>query len=209
MKPILFIDFDGTLCHDRFWRSADKAIQEKIQDFLFSSKNTLASEWMKGSHTSEEINRILSRELNVDFDTLWQIFVHDCETMKVSHVDLNLVAVLKDRYYTVLATDNMDCLDRFTVPALRLGNYFDLILNSYNERMFKNDLDGKFYMSAAKNRGVDVKGCVLVDNSAKTCELFGKIGGAAFLVTESKPLQYWLGQISSKNHNPAATFSSL
>ena len=199
MKPILFIDFDGTLCHDRFWRSANKAIQEKIQDFLFSSKNTLVSEWMKGSHTSEEINKILSRELDFDFDTLWQIFVHDCETMKVSRVDLNLVAALKDRYYTVLATDNMDCLDRFTVPALRLGNYFDLILNSYNERMFKNDFDGKFYIEAAEHHGINIRDCVLIDNSEKTCELFSKIEGTAYLVTEANPLQYWLGQMSSKS----------
>ena len=203
MKPILFIDFDGTLCHDRFWRSADKVIQEKIQDYLFSTENTLASEWMKGSHTSEEINRILSKELNVDFETLWKIFVHDCETMRVSQVDLNLVAILKDRYYTVLATDNMDCLDRFTVPALRLGNYFDLILNSYNERMFKNDQEGKFYLSAAENHGVDIKDCILLDNSEKTCALFKRLGGTAYLISGSKSLVYWLGQISSKSRDLA------
>lgn len=35
MKPILFIDFDGTLCHDRFWRNIDASGFEKIQNFLF------------------------------------------------------------------------------------------------------------------------------------------------------------------------------
>jgi len=34
MKSILFIDFDGTLCHDRFWQSIDESSFEKIQNFF-------------------------------------------------------------------------------------------------------------------------------------------------------------------------------
>ncbi len=145
MKPLLFIDFDGTLCHDRFWRSADDVTKGKIQDFLFNPKNPLVAEWMKGKHTSEDINQILAKELDVDYQKLWDIFVEDCKTMKISDEVLNHLAILKNKYITILSTDNMDCLDRFTVPSLKLDLYFDAILNSYNERSLKIDNNGNFF----------------------------------------------------------------
>jgi hypothetical protein len=34
MKPVLFIDFHGTLSHDYFWRSLDSSARKKIETIL-------------------------------------------------------------------------------------------------------------------------------------------------------------------------------
>ncbi len=41
----------------------------------------------------------------------------------------------------VIATDNMDTFTRFTVPALRLSEHFDGILNSFERGVLKQDID--------------------------------------------------------------------
>jgi len=70
MKPILFIDFDGTLCHDRFWRSLPAEQYEKVQTLLFKERKSYAEEWMKGKHTAEEVNQFLSEQLRIPFEEI-------------------------------------------------------------------------------------------------------------------------------------------
>jgi len=116
MKPILFIDFDGTLCHDRFWRNIDADSFEQIQNFLFSENKLVIQDWMKGVYSSEDINRLISKELNIPFEKIWKVFVEDCKNMTISSNTLNRIEKFRKDYTTVLITDNMDCFTRFTVP---------------------------------------------------------------------------------------------
>ena len=53
-KPILFIDFDGTLCFDRYWRSLPQDMFSLVQQRLFGRDTTLAVEWMLGKKTEVE-----------------------------------------------------------------------------------------------------------------------------------------------------------
>lgn len=145
MKPILFIDFDGTLCYDKFWRGLPPALYQKVQIHLFESKKELVREWMLGKHTSEEVNQLLAEELGVDYDALWSVFVNDCNSMTVDPDILNKIQELRERYYAVLITDNMDSFVRFTVPTLGLARYFDAIVNSYETKAFKNDNNGQSF----------------------------------------------------------------
>lgn len=69
----LFIDFDGTICHDRFWRSLPKNENQQIQDFLFSGKNSAVVDWMKGVYTSEEINQMVAKETGLLYEHLWEV----------------------------------------------------------------------------------------------------------------------------------------
>ncbi len=80
-KPILFCDFDGVLCHDRYWRSLPPREHEKVQDLLFREDTTLVNNWMRGKHTAEEINQIISEKIGIPFEKLWTVFVEDCKTM--------------------------------------------------------------------------------------------------------------------------------
>jgi FMN phosphatase YigB (HAD superfamily) len=192
MKPILFIDFDGTLCHDRFWRSLEPTIQQKIQANLFGLKKELVRDWMLGKYTSEEINQMLAEELGSDYDTLWSTFVSDCERMFVSQEVLDRIKILRSRYLTVLITDNMDSLDRFTIPALGLDQYFDLIVNSHIEKALKNDENGKSFQKVIEKYQSPISESILIDNSISSCEIFADLGGKSCLVTSEKALVNWL-----------------
>ncbi|HEY4486325.1 MAG TPA: hypothetical protein VJB70_01150 [Candidatus Paceibacterota bacterium] len=195
MKSALFVDFDGTLCHDKFWRSLEPALQEKIQEYLFGVDQEIVNDWMRGVYTSEDIHQKLVEDLKINYEFLWNIFVEDCRTMFVEKSVLGKIAKLRDRYITVLITDNMDCFDRFTVPALGMDACFDYIVNSYNEKMSKNDNGGKLFLDISARIGGMLPESILIDNSPKTCEIFQKLGGRSFWVTAEKPLSLWLDLI--------------
>ena len=150
---------------------------------------------MRGVYTSEDIHQKLVEDLKINYEFLWNIFVEDCRTMFVEKSVLGKIAKLRDRYITVLITDNMDCFDRFTVPALGMDACFDYIVNSYNEKMSKNDNGGKLFLDISARIGGMLPESILIDNSPKTCEIFQKLGGRSFWVTAEKPLSLWLDLI--------------
>jgi FMN phosphatase YigB (HAD superfamily) len=191
MKPALLIDFDGTLCHDKFWRSLPTETLEKIKIFEFGGSG-IAQKWMRGEHTSEEVNQSIAKEIGMPYAELWNIFVDNCSSMQVSAEVLEKINSLRVRYHTVLLTDNMDSFDRFTVPALNLQNYFDLIINSYTEKRGKNDDEGKLMLDVLQRVGSEAKESYLLDNSESSCNIFTVLGGTSFLVTSEQNLKYWL-----------------
>lgn len=196
MTKTLFIDFDGTLCHDRFWRSLDSGLMEKVQQSLFLDDKTMVSDWMNGVYTSEDINKKLANDLGVEYSFLWDVFVKDCQNMKVENAVLEQLKKLRNSYKIVLITDNMDCFDRFTVPSLKLDEYFDVIVNSFNERVSKNENEGQLFREVMERVGSNPADCILMDNSEKSCSVFEKLGGTSFLVTKEKPLAHWLENVN-------------
>lgn len=198
MKPILFIDFDGTLCHDRFWRSINEDSFGKIQNFLFGENKSMVNEWMRGIHSSEHINQLVSKELNVPFEKVWKIFVADCENMNISADVLNRIENLKKNFYTILITDNMDCFTRFTVPALKLNSFFDSIINSFDNKKFKSDNNGEIFLQIANERGSKIEDSILMDNSKGACATFSGLGGITRFVTSEKPLAFWLENLENE-----------
>jgi FMN phosphatase YigB (HAD superfamily) len=195
-KSILFVDFDGTLCHDRFWRSLPAEQYEQVQRFLFGEDKTHVQEWMLGKRTAEEINELLAKHLNVPFQELWNVFVQDTSSMKVSQESLNAIKNLRDKYITILVTVNMDSFSRFTVPALQLNDYFDAISNSYDERLFKSDNDGEVFRKYIHAYQAPVASSVLIDDSPSACATFSSLGGISRQVIGDSNLAYHLNQIS-------------
>jgi len=188
-KPILFVDFDGTLCHDRFWRSLGQNKQSEIQEYLFGKNKEIVNQWMLGGYTSEEINILLAEKLKVSPEWLWKIFVEDCRSMTVSLQTLIDLASLRNRFELVLLTDNMDCFSRFTVPALNLGYYFDKIINSYSKKRSKKDLLPDLVV------GKPITRSFIIDDSPEVCTLFEKLGGNACLVTTQQNTTHHIASI--------------
>lgn len=195
-KPILFVDFDGTLCHDRFWRSLPFEQYKRIQTLLFDENAQYANEWMKGKHTAEEVNQFLAGQLGIPFEEIWEVFVKDSETMSVSKDVLETIANLRDRYTTILITVNMDSFARFTVPALKLKDYFDDISNSYYEGKFKSDNEGEVFRDYINKYSAPVERSILVDDSVGACETFRALGGIAYQATSEEDIAYHLAQIN-------------
>lgn len=102
MKQLLLVDWDQTLCFDRYWRSLPEESRLIVQDDLFGGNNPLVHEWMRGEHTAEYVNSYLATRLAMSYDELWQLFVRDCETMHVEHSLLDRLNALRDHCVVVL-----------------------------------------------------------------------------------------------------------
>lgn len=196
-KPIIFCDFDGVLCHDRFWRSLPAAEYEKLQEYVFRNNLEMVDEWMRGKYSSEEINRKVSENIGIPYEKLWDIFVRDCETMEISSAALEKLNSLRDRYTVILVTGNMDCFTRFTRPAAGLDQYFDEISNSFEEGILKTDEGGRIFEKLAAKHGAEIEDCHMLDDSKNVHKVFSDLGGTAWLVTKDENVVFHLANIAS------------
>lgn len=179
MKKALYIDFDGTLTMDRYWRSTEPELHEKIQTLLFGDDTTMVHDWMRGEYTAEEINKHVADVFGEPYEKLWELFVSDCEDMRVNQEMLKLIKTLSGQYTTVLITGNMDSFTRFTIPALQLDQYFDHISNSFYEQMHKTDDNGRLFKDWESRIDISLKESVLIDDHPNCCKMFGELGGDA------------------------------
>ena len=200
MKPILFVDFYRTLNHEIYWRSLPSNLQKKVEEFLFANNKAVINDWMRGEYTSEEINKLLAKKLNVPFDYLWEIFVKDCKTMLVSEETLKKIARLRDKFIVVLITGNMDSFNAYTIPALKLEKYFDYISNSFDEKKHKNDEEGILFREYSKKFNSPLSKSFLIDDSDSVCKIFTALGGTAYKVDEEKDADYYLDALLAKKY---------
>ncbi|NTJ61168.1 hypothetical protein G6M50_17055 [Agrobacterium rhizogenes] len=182
-RPIIFIDFDGTICHDRYWRSLPCDKQNKLQTYLFQENRHIVSNWMLGFHTAEEINGLVATILDMPYDKVWDVFVEDCQSMRVSPATLARLSRLRPIANIILVTGNMDSFSRFTVPALGLDRHFDAISNSYNEGRLKTDDGGTLFLQYAAQFSASIQDCVIIDDSEEVCSIFAGLGGTSLCVT--------------------------
>jgi FMN phosphatase YigB (HAD superfamily) len=188
-KKIIFIDWDGTLCWSRFWESllkSDLKFAAVVNDFFVSDKK-IVIDWMRGKFKSEEINKIISEKTGLPLDMIWQTFVSDCKRMEVDPEIVILIKELRKKYSVILITGNMDCFTRFTVPALRLNEMFDYIVNSADVGYFKTDYNGKIFIDCLKQFNIDdISSAYLLEDSLKTCAMFNQLGGTAIKINDKK-----------------------
>lgn len=177
MKKVLYVDFHGTLSNDVYWRSSGYSAD--ITAMLFGSDTKMIHAWMRGEYTAEQVNEFVANQLGLPYQTVWDGFVHDCKTIQVDPKTLELIQQLRNEYWTVCITGNMDSFDRFTVPALRLTNVFDHISNSYNEQMHKTDHGGRLFKAWSHRLGVPLIASFLIDDHDDCCQVFSSLGGKA------------------------------
>lgn len=163
-----------------------------LERALFKENKWIFNKWLVGKHTSEEINQFVSNHTHIPYERLWSVFVHDCETMHIEKNILNMFCQLRHQFYLVLITGNMDCFDRFTVPALKLHDYFDAIVNSYNEKQLKNDKDGESFLKYLHG---NIRDALLLEDSEKNCATFETLGGTAYRVTPETTALHHLEKI--------------
>jgi FMN phosphatase YigB (HAD superfamily) len=195
-KPILFVDFDGTICHERYWRSLPSLHHQAVQDLIFKSNTQMVHDWMRGKYSAEEVNQFIADTIGIPFEGLWELFVKDCVTMHVSPHVLDQITELRKKYFVILMTGNMDSFTRFTVPALNLESCFDHISNSYYEGRHKTDDTGQLFLDYAERYKVPFSECIMIDNSEKVCSLVRELGGRAYHVTPELGVEHYLLKIA-------------
>ncbi len=188
-KNLVFIDFNGVISYDKFWKSLENEkhelhkFHEKIETFLFRENKTILIDWMIGKYTSEDVHKIISDKLNIPYNVFFKAFQEDCLNIDISEKILIQANKLKKYYKVVLATDNMDSFDRFTLPNNELLiKSFDEIDNSYNTKIFKNSDNGKYFLKKIADTGAVISNCILIDDSENNCNMFRSLGGMAFNV---------------------------
>lgn len=188
----LFVDFDGTICFDRFWQDLSKDEYAHVEDMLFRQNRHYVADWMRGMYTSEDVNRFVSKKTGISYERLWEVFVAGCKSMVVSQGVLNQIDRLRDRFYTVLITGNMDSFDRFTVPSLKLDQHFDIIVNSYTEKILKFEDNGATFQKYLMG---DIHDAILIEDSQKSCDAFNKLGGTVYQVSPQNSALSYLTQL--------------
>ncbi|MFZ3301113.1 MAG: hypothetical protein WA152_00155 [Microgenomates group bacterium] len=210
-KGVLFVDFNGVISYNPFWNSLTNkkhklhSYYPKIENLLFKSQNKiegLVNDWMIGKYTSEEINKIISDKTGIDKDELFKIFCEDCKKLDISINILKLVKQLKDSWYCILRTDNMDSFHRFTIPANPiLSESFHEIHSSYKIKSLKRSDGGKKYLDTIMSAGFKINDCVLIDDGQKNCELFEDLGGKAFCTKNEDEVLAVLKNLSATTRN--------
>lgn len=155
---------------------------------------------MLGDYTSEQIHRILEDKIGVPYDELWKVFVDDCSNIDISLNVIEKLRQLKQDYYLILSTGNMDYFDRFTVQNNPiLGKTFDEIENSYNIKLLKSSNGGEYFKNKAENLGKNMTDCFVLDDSENVCRLFTELGGKSFCVYGEEEVLSALEVLTSHN----------
>lgn len=195
INTIIF-DFDGVLSHDKFYgeelREKHPKVHQWVQDNIFGSDRKLSDDWKRGKLTSEDINKIISDNTDIDFTILNDLHRKGVLAMKLDTRVVDLVKRLRSQHKLCLVTDNMDVLTSITIKNHSLDKLFDAIINSADHGYLKKDSDGKLYDIALNKIGADIKRTFLIDDSPKAVKLFTEKGGNAFLYKNFDELELFL-----------------
>ena len=200
-RQAVFIDWHLTLSKSVFWEhmtTANPERYESLRKSLFVSLRQHHAGWMRGAWTSEQIMALVAQNTKLSYDFVFAEFVRSCQIMQFIAPEVpGLVAELRRRGVSVvIATDNMDSFSRFTVPAMGLSEMFDDVLNSFNLKALKEDIDTSgrslFFHDYLRLQDLAPEQCVLIDDCESTLEVAQRIGIGCRLVTAEHTLVHRL-----------------
>jgi FMN phosphatase YigB (HAD superfamily) len=134
---------------------------------------------MRGALSSEDVVAGVCQGTDMSPAFALETLRASCQQMRfVADTVPQMVADLRARgLKVVIATDNMDTFQRWTVPSLRLGTLFDAILCSADLGALKEERDpdgqSRFFASYARAQGIGPGESLLLDDGEE--EGFGAI----------------------------------
>lgn len=204
-KNILFIDFNGVISYQTFWASLGNPKHKyhqyfsPIEEFIFKENTELVKDWMLGKYSSEQIHRLIAKKVNISYEDILKIFIEDCQNLDISKEILERVKNLRQYYYCILATDNMDSFDRFTLTSNpELIESFDEINNSSAIGIFKSKDNGQYFKDKISQRNAVTKNSILIDDSKSNCKVFYSINGQAYNTKNEREVLMILEKILKK-----------
>lgn len=184
---VVFVDWHKTLCSRVFFqfiKRRNKKLFDKLEHRLFEEM-PLAKfiDWMKGKISKEDVlKEICQNDLN--FQDISHLLYQSCEKMKFDRPDYQkwIKRIRQKGKKVVIATDNVDVFNEYTVPSLKLNKKFDDILNSCTLKYLKHDVsDNKllFFDDYLKKNNIKYEEAILLDDDKdliKLCHKFGMQG---------------------------------
>lgn len=171
-----------------------------IQKVLFQGAPDLLTAWMCGRKTVSDVVQYVSDATGIPYDELMEELQYSCEHMTfINEEDVNRIQAIRTKGVgVIIATDNVDTFSRWTVPALRLEDYFDGILLSVDRGALKAHLavDGTsmFFNHFFLSTGIKPEETILIDDGARN-RVVKRLGMNFEHVTEDRPLQWHLREI--------------
>ncbi len=202
MKKVIFVDWYRTLSYDDFWehlKSPDHPRHKyfkALDECLFVNNRQLATgPWMRGQITMGEIIDKVSHETGISPDIITQETIFSMENMSFCLPNIReLVKTIQDTgKKVVVATDNMDTFSRYTVPALKLKEIFDGVINSFDVKCLKDDPDPAdkilFFEDYLSQNNFTYSDAVLLDDSPDDSGKYEKLGFERKLIDSPETLE--------------------
>ena len=173
----IFFDWNKTLSYSLFWEQwSDKNHpnhnkKDILTKELFVNNKDIIKKWMLGDVVSEDIAGLLNESVGLTKEDIISDLAHSCENMSYAFEDLlNTIQNIRKRgVKCVIATDNMDTFRRWTIPGMKLEEYFDDFLISNELKIMKFDIDEKngvipFFDLYLRENNLNYSDVVLVDD---------------------------------------------
>lgn len=208
MPKVIFIDWNKTLSNSRFWEQLEDVNHKHhnhhlgIIDSLFVENKNLITPWMQGKLTAEDICNAIAENTGIDAEIIFDELVESAKNMTfVSEEIPELINSIRAKgIKVVIATDNMDTFNRFTVKSMDLENLFDDILNSYALKAMKGDFENNkslFFDDFIKRNNLSYAKTVLLDDSTSNSDPLTSLGMKTIQITSPKNLIYNLKYYAS------------
>jgi FMN phosphatase YigB (HAD superfamily) len=185
---VIFIDWNKTLSESHFWRHFPEA-----ETVMFLANRELLNPWMRGECTSEKICQTIAEETTFSESDIFNDLKESCAVMEfVDHEVPELIRKIRARgIRVVLATDNMDCFSRFTVPALKLRELFDDVLISCDMKILKVEVWEScipFFKKFLTENNLTYADTVLLDDSDWFADEYERLGLAVTVIENKEKL---------------------
>jgi len=195
----IFFDFDGVLSTDRFYTNLNDQypeVYEFIQNNIFAKWNNRCNRWMRNEVSMYDINKHISDNTTISYDTLKNLFEQSIKDMQL---DLNLIEVakqLKTKGKKIwIITNNMDVFTQITIPYNWLDQIFDFIINSSDHWLLKQDENWKLFDIALDKLWIsDYSSCLLIDDSATARDMFEKKWWTTYAYSEFGEFSKWASE---------------
>lgn len=207
-QPVVFFDWHGVLCRDRFWHSILDAERHPARaslvafaDAIFADQ-PLVDAWMRGAVSLDDVVRDWSMSRPWDVAFIRDCAVRDCGTMRVLPEMASLVRDVRACCLAVVATDNMDCFAVAAHDRRDLQESFDGILCSSDLGLLKREDPARFFAAFLGTAEVALERGILIDDSEANCTAFAAAGGRAILHREVERTRAELAVMLDAPHPP-------
>lgn len=196
IKAVIF-DFDGVLCHDRFYEEMllpqYQELHGWMQDNIFGDTG-LFQQWMRNEVTTDDINEIIVKGTGHGKDFLNSILSKSLQEIRLDEKMFNLAKDLKGLYSKKIAivTDNMDIFSNVIAKKHKLNEVFDAVINSADYGCLKIEQNGKLFDKALEILNEKIENCLFIDDTIGKVEAFKEKGGQGYLYKDFEEFNNFL-----------------